>query len=227
MFVVVEGIEGSGKSTLLRARRAPADGRARRRRNARTGRDRHRECDSFDLSRPHVEHRTPDRGAAGERRACAHVAEVIRPALDAGRLVLCDRFTDSTFAYQGYGRGFDLAALQRLCDAATGTLQADLVFLLDLPSTSRANEWPCALPARPNRERGRRLSRARAPGLSRAGELAAIPQARCDAAAAETLLDEACDLHFDVVGAQGPKRYFDALTREKVSHAYLFSGPAG
>jgi DNA polymerase III subunit delta' len=35
------------------------------------------------------------------------------------------------------------------------------------------------------------------------------------------------DLHFDVVGAQGPKRYFDALTREKISHAYLFSGPSG
>jgi len=43
-----------------------------------------------------------------------HVAEVIRPALAQDRLVLCDRFTDSTLAYQGYGGGLELASLQRL-----------------------------------------------------------------------------------------------------------------
>ena len=48
-----------------------------------------------------------------------HVAEVIRPALAQDRLVLCDRFTDSTLAYQGYGGGLDLASLP-LCDEATG-----------------------------------------------------------------------------------------------------------
>jgi dTMP kinase len=62
-----------------------------------------------------------------------HVAEVIRPALAQNRLVLCDRFTDSTLAYQGYGRGLDLASLQRLCDEATGGVAADLVLLIDLP----------------------------------------------------------------------------------------------
>jgi dTMP kinase len=62
-----------------------------------------------------------------------HVAEVIRPALEQNRLVLCDRFTDSTLAYQGYGGGLDLASLERLCDEATGGIRPDLVLLIDLP----------------------------------------------------------------------------------------------
>ena len=62
-----------------------------------------------------------------------HVAEVIRPALAENRLVICDRFTDSTLAYQGYGGGLELASLQRLCDEATGGVQPDLVLLIDLP----------------------------------------------------------------------------------------------
>jgi len=62
-----------------------------------------------------------------------HVAELIRPALTAGRLVLCDRYADATLAYQGYGHGIDLSVLRRLIDIATGGLQPDLTILLDLP----------------------------------------------------------------------------------------------
>ncbi len=61
-----------------------------------------------------------------------HVDELIRPALAAGKIVLCDRFADSTLAYQGYGRGEDLAELQRLIAYATGGLKPDLTFLLDI-----------------------------------------------------------------------------------------------
>ncbi len=60
------------------------------------------------------------------------VHEVIRPALAAERIVLCDRFTDSTVAYQGYGRGLDLDLIARLNALATDGLRPDLTFLLDL-----------------------------------------------------------------------------------------------
>ena len=60
-----------------------------------------------------------------------HIREVIRPAMEEGKIVLCDRFTDSTLAYQGYGRGFDLELLQRMNQLASGGLQPDLTLLLD------------------------------------------------------------------------------------------------
>jgi dTMP kinase len=60
-----------------------------------------------------------------------HVSEIILPAINAGKLVLCDRFTDSTLAYQGYGRGIDLRLLRRLNDVADKGVRPDLTFLLD------------------------------------------------------------------------------------------------
>jgi len=62
-----------------------------------------------------------------------HVSEVIVPALNARRLVVCDRFTDSSLAYQGYGRGLGLELIRRLNDEATGGLKPDLTLLLDVP----------------------------------------------------------------------------------------------
>lgn len=61
-----------------------------------------------------------------------HVDYLVRPALQAGKVVICDRYTDSTLAYQGYGRGLDLAQLRLLNTAATGDLIPQLTFWLDL-----------------------------------------------------------------------------------------------
>jgi dTMP kinase len=61
-----------------------------------------------------------------------HVRKVIRPGLAAARLVLCDRYVDSTLAFQGYGRGLDLSFVEELNRIATGGLKPDLTILLDV-----------------------------------------------------------------------------------------------
>jgi len=60
------------------------------------------------------------------------VAELIRPALEEGKVVICDRFTHSTMVYQGYGRGLDFTAIKMVNNMATGNLNPDLVILLDI-----------------------------------------------------------------------------------------------
>jgi len=61
------------------------------------------------------------------------VGQLIQPALAQGTIVLCDRFADSTIAYQGYGRGLDLDALRQITTFATGGLVPDLTLYLDIP----------------------------------------------------------------------------------------------
>ena len=61
------------------------------------------------------------------------VSEVIRPALQEGKVVICDRFTYSTMVYQGYGRGLDFTAIKMVNNMATMHLNPDLVILLDIP----------------------------------------------------------------------------------------------
>jgi dTMP kinase len=64
-----------------------------------------------------------------------HIQTVIAPSLQAGQIVLCDRFADSTTAYQGHGRGFDLAEIARLNAFVCGACMPQLTFVLDLPVT--------------------------------------------------------------------------------------------
>lgn len=61
-----------------------------------------------------------------------HVEEVLKTSLDNGSIVLCDRYTDSTIAYQGYGRGLDLNLIDQLNAIATGGLKSDLTIWLDV-----------------------------------------------------------------------------------------------
>jgi dTMP kinase len=60
------------------------------------------------------------------------VEQVIKPALQDGKIILCDRYGDSTLAYQGYGHGLDLDQLRKMLDFATDHLKPDLTILLDL-----------------------------------------------------------------------------------------------
>lgn len=68
-----------------------------------------------------------------------HLQQVISPALAAGQTVLCDRFTDATFAYQGGGRGVPLAWLEQLEHMVQGPLQPDLTIWFDLPADTAAH----------------------------------------------------------------------------------------
>jgi dTMP kinase len=63
-----------------------------------------------------------------------HVREKLRPGVEAGEIVISDRYSDSTVAYQGYGRGFDLPLLRQLNQLATGGMIPDLTIVLDCPA---------------------------------------------------------------------------------------------
>jgi dTMP kinase len=81
----------------------------------------------------HTEMQPPTEFLLFSAARAQHVAEVIRPHLAKGGLVLCDRFADSSLAYQGYGHCQDLAVLHTITGFATGDLAPDLTFYLDVP----------------------------------------------------------------------------------------------
>ncbi|MDY6912074.1 MAG: dTMP kinase, partial [Chloroflexota bacterium] len=134
LFVLFEGVEGCGKSTQARALKRRLS----------------------DLGFPVVAVKEPGDTDVGRvvRKLLKHrleiklnpltelflfavarsqlVAEVIRPALEAGHIVVCDRYTESTLAYQGYGRGLDLESIATTNRIATGGVRPDLIVLPDL-----------------------------------------------------------------------------------------------
>jgi dTMP kinase len=130
MFITFEGIEGSGKSTQLRrVAELVRDPVVTKEPGGTPTADRIRAIllDSATTLDPVAELFL----FAASRRQ--HVVEVIRPALAAGRVVLCDRYADATLAYQGFGRLLHLDRLRMLNDWATESLQPDLTLLFDLP----------------------------------------------------------------------------------------------
>jgi len=135
VFITFEGIEGCGKSTQL-ARLAEAlrsHGRrvtvTREPGGTRVG-ERIRGL-LVDAATPELAPVTELLLYLADR--AQHVREIIAPALADGQVVLCDRFSDSTIAYQGYGRGGDVAAIRRLDEMARGECRPNLTFLLDCP----------------------------------------------------------------------------------------------
>ncbi len=98
-----------------------------------------------------------------------HLAAVIAPALDAGEWVLCDRFTDATYAYQGGGRGVDRRKIEVLEEWVQGVLQPDLTFYFDVPpEVARQRLQGARAPDRFEQERAEFFERVRAAYLERA-----------------------------------------------------------
>ena len=130
MFLTFEGIEGSGKTTQLRrlAERIP-NAVATKEPGGTPTADRIRAILLDPES--HLDRVAELFLFAASRRQ--HVVDLIRPALQRGQVVLCDRFTDSTLAYQGFGRVIDLDQLRTLNAWATDSLTPDLTLLFDLP----------------------------------------------------------------------------------------------
>ncbi len=99
-----------------------------------------------------------------------HLDEVIRPALAAGRWVVCDRFTDATFAYQGGGRGASRALLEGLQTEIQKGLEPDLTLLLDAPLDIAINRIGARTPDHFEREQRPFFERVRATYLSLAAQ---------------------------------------------------------
>ena len=136
LFITLEGIEGSGKSTQIRHLAEVLDRAGFRVLQTREpgGTATAEAIRHILLTASSHESVTPQAEALLILAArCQHVTHLIRPALRRGTLVLCDRFSDSTFAYQGFARGLDLQWLRTANEVATGGLTPDLTLVLDLP----------------------------------------------------------------------------------------------
>lgn len=134
LFVTLEGIEGCGKSTQARlaAARLKATGH-RVVLTAEPGGTPLGKTLRAALLKPGARVAPLTEWLLFEADRAQHVDRMIRPALAKGAVVICDRYSDSTRAYQGIGRGLGLAAVDAVDRVATAGLKPDLTFLLDLP----------------------------------------------------------------------------------------------
>jgi dTMP kinase len=138
-FIAVEGIDGCGKTTQARLLAARLDAVLTFEPGA--------TALGSELRRLVLQARTvtiDDRTEALLMVAdrAEHVAEIVAPTLADGRWVVTDRFTASTLAYQGYGRGLPLGELRILTDWASGGLVADLTVLIDVPVEVGESRFP-------------------------------------------------------------------------------------
>ena len=134
-FVTFEGIEGCGKTTQIRHLTAHLEGKRQpflltREPGGTAISDRIRQI-LLSSENSRMEPATEFFLYAAAR--AQHIAEVVLPALRNGKTVLCDRFADATLAYQGFGRGLNLAWLAEIHNRFLQGLKPDLTFLLDLP----------------------------------------------------------------------------------------------
>lgn len=136
IFITLEGVEGCGKTTQMDAleRYLRASGHPVVRTREPGGTVLSEAIRAILLDPQHTAMVPTAELLLYEAARAQHVAEVIRPSVEAGKLVLCDRFTDSTTAYQGAGRSLSLDDVTMLHRIATGGLLPDLTLLLDVPA---------------------------------------------------------------------------------------------
>ncbi|MDA8093912.1 MAG: dTMP kinase [Betaproteobacteria bacterium] len=167
-FITIEGIDGAGKSTHLDwlARQIGAMGHAVKVTREPGGTPLGEKLRTLLLS----EHMHADTEALlmfGARRE--HLAQVIAPALAGGTWVLCDRFTDASYAYQGGGRGLETSRLAQLESWVQGDLQPDLTLLFDVPpAVARTRLAHARAPDKFEQEQGLFFERVRTAYLERA-----------------------------------------------------------
>lgn len=134
-FITVEGIEGVGKSTHIEVMRAAIEARGLSVLTSREPGGTPAAEKIRGILLEHGDEPVPDIAELLLMFAARslHVNNVIRPAIAAGTWVICDRFTDTSRAYQGAGRGFPIAEIDRIADWVHPDLQPDLTLLLDAP----------------------------------------------------------------------------------------------
>jgi dTMP kinase len=196
-FIVLEGGEGAGKSTqasllaaslsavLTREPGGTAVGEALRRL-------------VLDNSSGHLVDRAETLLMLAAR--AQHVAEVIEPALARGQDVVCDRYSGSTFAYQGFGRGLPMGDLLCLDEWASGGRRPDVVILLDLAVADGRRRRPCGPRDRFEHEEDEFLERVRA-GFN---ELAAADPVRWRVVDAATSIEDVAAAVLRAVGDVAP-----------------------
>jgi dTMP kinase len=158
MFLTFEGIEGAGKSTIMERM---AEQLRNQGLSVRMTREPGGTAFGKELRRLLLDIRSADFSVQAElllflADRAQHLREIIMPTLGEGAILLCDRYADSTLAYQGYGRGMPLDQLARLNEFATGGLWPDMTLLFDVPvelGLARAGER--------NREEGTVVSEGR------------------------------------------------------------------
>lgn len=135
MFITFEGPDGSGKTTQARlfAEHLEASGYAVLFTREPGGTPISEQIREVILSKRNWAMQNETEALLFSAARAQIVAELIRPALAAGKIVVCDRYADSTLAYQGYGLGLDLDALRAITRFATGGLVPDLTFYVDVP----------------------------------------------------------------------------------------------
>jgi dTMP kinase len=137
-FIVFEGIDGSGKTTQLKLLGERLEQRGYRFLYTREpgGTPIGEAVRKILLDPQHNELNPVAEALLYAAARAQHVAQVIKPALLDGQIVLCDRFVDSSLAYQGFARGLSIELLERINEPATAGLRPDLVLLLDFVSAA-------------------------------------------------------------------------------------------